>query len=269
MSVRVIKIAARVLGTVALAGLVSCSAANSGSPRASAVADAGQSASYIVEADSTDNAARAVKAAGGQVVSRLGVIDAVEASLTSSQHQAVLAIKGVKQITPNSPVTTLAAASVRDNFEVGSFANNNGSHRWFGDWVEQNDDNSPYNGKISVGWLERGGNRMIIASNGAIYRRAATPSNASSVTLKLKYLRSSLEAGEYVAVQASANGGSTWTEVGRISGAGTDSYFTAKSFNLTAYRGRNTAIRFVSSMSDSFPGDYVDLIAVHSSGQQT
>ena len=218
-----------------------------------------QSASYIVEADSTDNAARAVKAAGGQVVSRLGVIDAVEASLTSSQHQAVLAIQGVKQITPNSPVTTLAAASVRDNFEIGSFANNNGSHRWFGDWVEQNDNNSPYNGKVSIGWLERGGNRLIIGSNGAIYRRAATPSNASSVTLKLNYLRASLEAGEYVAVQASANGGTTWTEVGRISGAGNDTGFTAKSFNITAYRGRNTAIRFVSSMSEAFPGDYVDL----------
>jgi hypothetical protein len=168
MSVRVIEIAARVLGSVVLAGLISCSAAPSDTPRATVVADAGQSASYIVEADTTDNAARAVKAAGGEVVSRLGVIDAVEASLTSSQHQAVLAIQGVKQVTPNSPVTTLASASVRDNFEIGSFANNNGSHRWFGDWVEQNDNNSPYDGKISIGWHERGGNRMIIGGNAAI-----------------------------------------------------------------------------------------------------
>src|SRR5687768_10124193 len=134
MSVRVIDLAARVLGTVALAGLVSCSAAPSGTSGTTRVADASASHSYIVEADSTDNAARAVKAAGGQVVSRLGVIDAVEASLTTSQHQAVLSIQGVKQITPNAPVSTMAAASVRDNFETGSFANNNGSHRWFGDW---------------------------------------------------------------------------------------------------------------------------------------
>ncbi len=253
MSVRVVEIAARVLGTVALAGLVSCSAATSGTPGATVVADAGAAHSYIVEADSTDNAARAVKAAGGQVVSRLGVIDAVEASLTSSQHQAVLAIQGVKQVTPNAPVTTLAAANVRDNFEIGSFANNDGSHRWYGDWVEQNDNNSPYNGKVSIGWLERGGNRMIIGGNGAIYRRAATPSSASSVTLKLNYSRASLEAGEYVAVQASANGGTTWTEVGRITGAGNDTGFTAKSFNITAYRGRNTAIRFVELDERSVP----------------
>ena len=66
---------------------------------------------------------------------------------------------------------------------------------------------------------------MIVGSNGAIYRRAATPSSSASVTLKLKYLRSGLESGEYVAIQASANGGTTWTEVGRISGAGNDSSF--------------------------------------------
>jgi serine protease AprX len=259
MSVRVVEFAARVLGTVVLAGLVSCSAATSGTRKGQLVADAGPTASYIVEADSTDNAARAVKAAGGHVVSRLGVIDAVEASLTSSQHQAVLAIQGVKQVTPNAPVTTLAAANVRDNFETGSFANNDGTHRWYGDWVEQNDNNSPFNGKVSIGWHDRGGNRMIIGGNGAIYRRAATPANASTVTLKLNYSRASLGPGEYVAVQASSNGGTTWSEVGRISGAGNDSGFTAKSYNITAFRGRNTAIRFAGSMGDTFPGDYVDI----------
>src|SRR5690242_15307701 len=153
MSASVVKIAARVVGTAALVGLASCSAAPSGTPRSTLVADAGPAASYIVEADSTDSAARAVKAAGGQVVSRLGVIDAVEAKLTSAQHASVLAIQGVKQITPNAPITTMAAANVRDNFELDSFANNDGSHRWYGDWVEQNDNNSPYNGKITMGWL--------------------------------------------------------------------------------------------------------------------
>ncbi|HEU4780345.1 MAG TPA: hypothetical protein VFS58_10740, partial [Steroidobacteraceae bacterium] len=99
---------------------MSCSAASSGTGtrKGNVVAGAGQKHSYIVEADSTDNAARAVKAAGGDVVSRLGVIDAVEATLTSTQHEAVLSIQGVKQITPNAPVTTQAAAHVRDNFEI-------------------------------------------------------------------------------------------------------------------------------------------------------
>ncbi|HEU5136351.1 MAG TPA: S8 family peptidase [Steroidobacteraceae bacterium] len=252
-------IAARVLGAIALAGLVSCSAAPSDTPRSIVVADAGTAHSYIVEGDSTESAARAVNAAGGKVVSRLGVIDAVEASLTSAQHQTVLAIQGVKQVTPNSPITTLAAANVRDNFEVGSFGNNDGTHRWYGDWVESNDNNGPYDGKVAIGWIDRGGKRLIIGGNGTIYRRAATPSTASTVTLRFKSSRGYLEAGDYLAVQASANGGSSWTEVGRITGAANDSSFVSHSFNITAFRGRNTAIRFVASMDQSFPGDWVDL----------
>ena len=96
---------------------------------------------------------------------------------------------------------------MRDNFEVGSFANNDGTHRWYGDWVEQNDNNTPHDGKVTIGWLDRGGNRLILGGNGAIYRRAATPSSSATVTLKFKYSRASLEAGEYVSVQASGNGG--------------------------------------------------------------
>src|SRR5919109_3119647 len=197
--------------------------------------------SYIVEARSSGDAAAAVRDAGGKVISPLGIIDAVEALLTEEQRVRVLHTAGVRKITPNVTVTTQAAAYVRDRFETGSFANNDGSHRWYGDWVEQNDNASPYHGKVTIGWDERGGKRMIVGHDGAIHRRAATPSSSATVTLKLKYLRSGLEAGEYLAVQASGNGGATWTEVGRISGAGTDAGFVSKSYNITAFRGRDTA----------------------------
>jgi subtilisin family serine protease len=253
MKERVVEAAARVLGAIGLAMLVSCSAATSGTPQP------GVAHSYIVEGVSTDKAAAAVKAAGGSVESRLGVIDAVEAKLTAAQHAKVLETTGVKQITPNAAVTTLAAANVRDNFETSSHANNDGSHRWYGNWIEQNDNASPYDGKISVGWSDRGGRRLIVAGNGAIYRRAATPSSSPAVTLKFKYSRAWLEAGDYVSVQASKNGGASWSEVGRISGAANDTGFLYASYNITAYRGRDTAIRFVASMDHTFPSDYVDI----------
>ena len=122
-----------------------------------------------------------------------------------------------------SPVTTQAAANVRDNFETGSFANNDGTHRWYGDWVEQNDNNSPYGGKV----IDRLARARRQSHDHRRQRRHLSPRRHAferdvSVTLKLNYSRASLEAGEYVAVQASANGGTTWTEVGRISGAGND-----------------------------------------------
>ena len=94
------------------------------------VADAAAVRSYIVEGASGEGAASAVEAAGGQVVSTLGVIDAVEATLTDAQLARVRGTSGIKQVTDNATVTTQAAAFVRDNFETGSFANNDGTHRW-------------------------------------------------------------------------------------------------------------------------------------------
>jgi serine protease AprX len=262
MNSTVQKAVARVLGAaivgVTMGSLVSCSAATSGTPTAH-LAASNTVNSYIVEAQSTDAAAEAVAAAGGRVVSRLNVIDAVEATLTDAQHARVLAVAGIKQITTNTLVSTQAAASVRDNFDTGSFANNDGTHRWYGDWVEQGDDNNPHGGDVTIGWQDRGSGRLILQMDGAVYRRAATPSNSPNVTLKFKSLRNGLEWGEYVSVQASGNAGATWLEVGRISGPANDYSFQNQSYNITAFRGRNTAIRFVASMNSRFGDDNVDI----------
>ena len=67
------------VGGLGLGSLASCSATTSSPPvvRESFVREA---QSYIVEARTTDMAATAVLAAGGQVDSRLNIIDAVERS---------------------------------------------------------------------------------------------------------------------------------------------------------------------------------------------
>ena len=209
--------------------------------------------SYIVEAESTDQRPRAPWPPPAAKSSRASASSTPsKPSSPTPQHAArARQPRGVKQITPNAPITTQAAASVRDNFETGSFANNDGTHRWYGDWVEQNDDNNPYGGKVTIGWNDRGGNRLILSwqrrhlspRRHALELAAASRSSSST-------LRAGLEAGEYVSVQASGNGGATWTEVGRISGPANDTGFINQSYNITAYRGRNTAIRFVASMSE-------------------
>src|SRR4051812_40047612 len=90
----------RVLGTAILGGLglamlASCSATAS-SPPVVRESSAHQTQSYIVEGRTTDLAAKAVVAAGGEVKSRLNIIDAVEARLTDAQHALVLAAPGIK-----------------------------------------------------------------------------------------------------------------------------------------------------------------------------
>jgi serine protease AprX len=246
--------AARVLGAAIVGMLAACSVPPSNEAVVSASPEPAQS--YIVEGQSTDAAADAVKDAGGRVTSRLGVIDAVEADLTDAQHALVLKAAGIKQITTNSIVMTNAAANVLDRFETASFANNDGTHRWYGDWIEQ-DNNSPFDGQIAMGWPMTSGKHLIIGGHGSIQRRAATPSSSPTVTLKFRVLRGSLEAGDYVSVQASGNAGATWAEVGRIAGPANDSAFATKSYDITAYRGRNTAIRFVSSMDQTYAADYL------------
>ncbi len=49
------------------------------------------------------------------------------------------------------------------------------------------------------------------------------------------------------------------TELGKITGAANDIIFTSQSYNITAFRGRDTAIRFVPSMSGRFGDDNVDI----------
>ncbi|HET9862417.1 MAG TPA: hypothetical protein VFP37_03180, partial [Steroidobacteraceae bacterium] len=74
--------AVRLFGAAMWATLLCCPAAMSGTRAEHAAAEAARS--YIVEARSTDAAAAAVTAAGGEVVSRLDIIDAVEANLTDA-----------------------------------------------------------------------------------------------------------------------------------------------------------------------------------------
>ncbi len=203
-----------------LATLVGCSAATSSTP-ATHMAASGAAHSYIVEAQSTDAAATAVAAAGGEVVSRLNVIDAVEAKLTDAQHARVLAAAGIKQITTNTLVTTQAAANVRDNFETGSFANNDGTHRWYGDWVEQGDDNSPHGGDVTIGWQDRGSGRLILQM-----ARRRLPPRRHAVELAERHAqvqgaaRRSRKPANTCPCRPAAMAARRGRKLGRISGAG-------------------------------------------------
>jgi hypothetical protein len=77
--------------------------------------------------------------------------------------------------------------------------------------------------------------------------------------LSFNYRRYGLDnSSDYVAVSVSSNGGSTWTELGRLQGAATDSSFLTATYNITAYAALNTQIRFQSSGSLG-SADYVYL----------
>ena len=77
--------------------------------------------------------------------------------------------------------------------------------------------------------------------------RQANLSAYTSATLSFIYRRSLLDdAGDYVAVQVSKDGGA-WAELGQLSGAATDGAYRSASYNISAYIGASTRIRFISS----------------------
>ncbi len=208
----------------------------------------------IVQGSSFGAAARAVRGVGGVITHELSVIDAVAVELTPRQ-QAKLRRQGLR-LYDDSPVeaATLTAGTqvVLDHFTAVSYSNNDGTQRWATDWIEQGDDGQPWQSDgISI-VPDGGNNRLRIAAGGvAIWRQATLPPTATYATLTFKYRRLRLETGDVVSVQASRDGGASWTTIGQIRGPANDAGYYTATYDISAYRSSRTAVRFRSSFADT------------------
>ena len=102
--------------------------------------------------------------------------------------------------------------------------------------------------------------------------RAADLSGATSAKVNFIYRRTSLEAGDYLAVQASTDGGNSWTEAGRIDYHVYDSDWQIAEFDLTPFISPDFAIRFLSHYNengtDYYDNMYLDNIQItHNGGE--
>ena len=216
---------------------------------------------YIVEGTSVAAARAAIDHVGGRVTGDLAIIDSVTAELTRAQTTRLRKQAGVRGVFADAPVTVNSASvasaaptsTVADRFGAVKYTNDDGTHRWAGPWVEAGDDGQPLTGRISVsldllpGLL--GGGRLSLTGSGAsIARRAAIAPGAQHATLRFDVQRSSLEANDFVSVQASKDGFS-WSEVGRVKGPANDSGATRAAFDLSPFISADTSIRFVTGMN--------------------
>jgi serine protease AprX len=192
-----------------------------------------------------DSPERLVEIARGRVRRQLAMVESFAAELTGRQIERLARHPKVRWITFDAPLVSTAAGdpTVRDEFSAVSYSNDNGTQSWAGSWAESGDDGMPGSGwvKIANGSLQlRNGNRSLT--------RQVNLAGAVSATLSFQYLRSSFDdAGDYVAVEASADDGSTWTELARFAGPGTDIAWQTASVSLASHRAANTQIRFVAS----------------------
>lgn len=166
---------------------------------------------------------------------------------------------GTNYVAASSSVTTPQNVTINDTYRDEFTANNvytgsNGTLNWASNaWCETGDGagcGSSTGGNIflTTDGVFSGVNKLRIAGATRSIQRVANLSTYTSATLTFSYRRSGLDNGtDTISVQASSNGGSTWTNLQTYAGPATDGAYTNASFDITAYISTNTAIRFVTS----------------------
>lgn len=150
--------------------------------------------------------------------------------------------------------------SFLDRFDRKSYTNSDGNVAWAGPWTEVGDDANPTSGVISIavdGDSIPGQTYALRTLSTASAQRAANLSGYTNATLRFDYRRTGLEAGEFVNINVSANGGGTFTQIGQIGGATNDGSYFSQSYNISAYATTGTVIRFTGSAGRDTTTDIV------------
>jgi hypothetical protein len=192
-------------------------------------------------------AAAAVQQVGGEVTHKLGIINGVGATLTKAQTVALAAKAGITRITADRETAVSGTKeTVLDTFEERTYSNNDGSVDWLTDWMETGDNGVATSGDVLI--VNQG--RLRTRRPGRMVQRALYLPEGSTATLSLNYMKLDfLDASQYVAIELSADGGSTWAEIGRLAGPGNDGDFVQASYDISAFAAPNTTLRFNNSSS--------------------
>ncbi|MCW8887237.1 MAG: hypothetical protein OQK12_18570, partial [Motiliproteus sp.] len=158
--------------------------------------------------------------------------------------------------------------TVADNFNSVSYSQNDGSQNWSGSWQEVGESDG-----VSAGLARvrndrcTSGNclRLGVISGGSAQTysnvgvsREADLTGASSATLTFNY-RTGVQLGsETITLQASSNGGSSWTTLRTYTISSSNASATAESVDLSPYIASNTQIRFLASATNAVVGFYAD-----------
>ena len=169
---------------------------------------------------------------------------------------------GVTYVTNSTQITFPVSSNItfRDEFNVRSYAQNNGTADWTGNWIEAGESDGPLAGNIQILFDPVRGQSFSLrmAGGNRALAREADLGGFSEALLSFDYRRQGLGAGEFFAIQVSPNGiGGPWTELDRFEGPGTDSAYLSTNYNISAWIATNTAIRFVSTVGSMDISDIV------------
>jgi hypothetical protein len=148
-------------------------------------------------------------------------------------------------------VVPVCSASFRDEFSIVSYGNNNGDTNFTGNWDEYEGtsltipEGSP---NPSAGHIRITGGQLVMnnyspeSANAPGVERELNLLGFTSATFSFDFTTSGgVDADDSILVQASANGGSSWSLLENISGIGDTT--GSKSYDLTPFISSNTKIR--------------------------
>ncbi len=137
----------------------------------------------------------------------------------------------------------------RDEFNAQSYTGSDGSLSWATNWQETGELTSPTSGDIRI-INDIGNYQLLVRDDGQTVMREVDLSNAVSAILSFDYRRENLSgSSDYVSLQVSYNGGTSWAELDRFTGTADDASYTSTSYVLNAASlSSNTLIRFLTPL---------------------
>lgn len=150
--------------------------------------------------------------------------------------------------------------TVQDLFNSRSYANQDGSANWLGNWAEVSDDGSPYGGDVAL-LSDLGSYSLRIRDDSNAAYRSADLSGGTYANLSFYYRRQGLEAGEYVALWIAPSTSGPWTQLAQYGNNGaystTDGSYQYETFDIQDYMSEETTIYFESPGGGMSDGDLV------------
>lgn len=147
----------------------------------------------------------------------------------------------------NFSISTTTVKNVGDQFDSPAYNNNDGSLNWATDWLEINEFDGAQAGDVQIR-KDSGDDRLSVGNGNKGLQREVDLFSFTQATLSFDYRRRQLnDVNEYVDLDISADGGSTWVNLARFAGPANDGGYQTVSYDISAYRAANTRIRFLSS----------------------
>ncbi len=152
--------------------------------------------------------------------------------------------------------------TVLDQFNSNTFSGNDGAVDWSNSWQEIGESNGVSAGNVQI--VTKFGAQGIEfwqSSKGAM--RQANLTGATTATLSFDYARTGLDdAGDFIVIEASSNGGGSWSELDRFAGPANDGALQSTSYDISSFIASNTQIRFVTNGMNATESLFVDNVQI-------